>query len=188
MARLKKHDTKNTSTKNARLKRRRGNFTSRSKEGSEDSSWRPTNSLSPFNSPGPPNSPLSKTPRNGNGLDWDWVITLDQDPEGKSYFPPRYNSFGASFFLGDDDERPSVSGESDLPDLTTWMLAKIRQSRRSSVIAQMMRDESLQVKWVVCPRTHWKNNGCFYREINIYRGTANDEGTFSSAPFTMAFR
>ncbi|KAI6081767.1 hypothetical protein F4821DRAFT_18579 [Hypoxylon rubiginosum] len=103
-------------------------------------------------------------------LNWGWVATLNQDPEGKDYFPPCFNPLGMGYhFLGDEIEKPTVLGTGELPRYTAWALAAFRRGTRSATMAKMMDDQNLRAKWVICPSKDF--NGKF-RDLNLSPVTA----------------
>lgn len=78
-------------------------------------------------------------------LNWGWVATLNQDPEGKDYFPPCFNPLGMGYhFLGDEIEKPTVLGTGELPRYTAWALAAFRRGTRSATMAKMMDDQNVR--------------------------------------------
>ncbi|KAI0885053.1 uncharacterized protein GGS22DRAFT_162614 [Annulohypoxylon maeteangense] len=98
-------------------------------------------------------------PIDGNtGLDWDWVKTLDQNPEGKSYFPAQFTPPTNNPFTGDDDNQPEVTDDTDLTEYTSWVLAKVKKAAVSKAVVSMMKDPDLKAKWAIS-----LNNHHFYR-------------------------
>ncbi|KAI1769273.1 hypothetical protein GGR53DRAFT_473745 [Hypoxylon sp. FL1150] len=116
------------------------------------------------------------------GLDWDWVATLDQDPEGKDYFPPYLDPFDACYFRGDEIDKPYVATASDLPQYTAWALTIIRQSSLGGRIEKMKNDKNLGVKWVICPRKDPAGN---FRDLDLSFGPVNHEAVFAAMVGTV---
>ncbi|KAI2466471.1 hypothetical protein F4781DRAFT_445122 [Annulohypoxylon bovei var. microspora] len=72
-------------------------------------------------------------------LDWDWVKTLDQDPTKKEYFPVRFTT-PLNSSVGDDHDQPKVTNDTDMPDYTAWVLARIKRTLVSKAITSMVQD------------------------------------------------
>ncbi|KAI1768784.1 hypothetical protein GGR53DRAFT_353264 [Hypoxylon sp. FL1150] len=130
----------------------------------------------------PPRSTSSPTGPSSNdqGLDWDWVKALDQDPTGKKDFPGRFDPPEELGTLGLDMQRPDLDFTGDLKEFSTWALARLRRMRASNAIARMLSDPNVKVKWELAVNTYWKNAVCHYRDIAISGSGPNHEAAYAA--------
>ncbi|KAI2464459.1 hypothetical protein F4781DRAFT_412881 [Annulohypoxylon bovei var. microspora] len=121
------------------------------------------------------------------GLDWDWVKTLDQDPEGKEYFPARFTPPLHSSFL-DDDDQLEVTDVTNMTDYTAWVLAKVKNMLVSKVITSMVKDPSLKPKWTISLNSHVFKQVRRYRKLKLTRfqsPSSNPEAAYAAIVGTI---
>ncbi|KAI6092429.1 hypothetical protein F4821DRAFT_253878 [Hypoxylon rubiginosum] len=127
----------------------------------------------------PTSSPAG--PSSGNqGLDWEWVKTLDQDPTEKDYFPERFDPPEELGVLGQDLDKPDLDFTGDLEAFSIWVLARLRDKRATNAIAAMLSDPNVKVKWQLAVNTYFKNSVCRYRDIAITLPGPNHEAAYAA--------
>ncbi|KAI2619457.1 hypothetical protein GGS26DRAFT_324658 [Hypomontagnella submonticulosa] len=113
------------------------------------------------------------------GLDLEQVRELDQNPEGKDYFPQPYSPLAVDLPITDADSVPDDAKDPACHRYTAWCIQEIRKARASNIIARMMADPSLTIKWNLYLRRTWKNRELVLKELQLAPShTTNHEGTF----------
>ncbi|KAI8958175.1 hypothetical protein F5Y11DRAFT_337033 [Daldinia sp. FL1419] len=123
---------------------------------------------------------LESAPSATGGLNWDLVSTLDQDPHNKPYFPPKYNLV---FELNDVPEKMSPDPETDANCqlYTAWCLNRIRKMRVSNIVASMMDDPNLTIKWCLPLRSFYKDQRNHLRDLQLNATpVSNHEAVYGS--------
>ncbi|KAI2606729.1 hypothetical protein GGR54DRAFT_405998 [Hypoxylon sp. NC1633] len=126
-----------------------------------------------------------ESPRSeGGGLDWDLVAKLDQDPEGKSYFPPLFDEDARAPYepyATDNKVVPDILTDPECQVYTAWCLDRIKNMRVSNIVASMLDDPNLKVRWCLPLRSYYKEQQLFLRELQLNSSPlSNHEAAYAS--------
>lgn len=132
----------------------------------------------------PTSSPAG--PSSGNqGLDWEWVKTLDQDPTEKDYFPERFDPPEELGVLGQDLDKPDLDFTGDLEAFSIWVLARLRDKRATNAIAAMLSDPNV---WPIPVLQSPIMHACILFHKDIVNGADNRSRSSGSSRSTPTLR
>lgn len=133
-------------------------------------------------SPRPPIQSCGTTYSIPIGLDWKWVKALDQSSVDD--LPAPFHAPDTLSYTGEDNDQPILRIDGDLGEYTHWALARIRRMVVSKILANMLDDPSISVKWTLSlhtrPQDTRDKRGPGYKGLSLdVARVANHEATYT---------